>query len=454
MEQQQQQQRGEYNREEEYLSAQRAGVEALQIGRATLSQVHQQGEQLDRAGTLADETDYKLQKATRVLRGMTWSGWVANMFSRSVGPPPPDDISNNASTGDGRRREPPDVYEGLPPVVQRAAQHVQNYHANVKVLEACDTEEQKETCKLICDDMFKVAIHALDDLYQQQQRYVEAYTLQLAKDLEILRNRQQSSERRIRGLPTIGLTDGTGGTKQDQKHELMSSSTASKTAKKPPGEDDVVALQQEQHLDTIAQALGELGSIAQSLNQSMGHQNETLHHLDTKSENILEKQYMVNRRTERLIQKKSWTPAKPTFHASVSIRHVATGLYLAVGTKGDLFLSKTYHHETCVFGLWKRQGSIFGLKSNHTGKWVGQNLFGMLACSAGSFGRREEWDATNEDWTSTKLICASAGWGNGGYVLVRRKDFALLLGGSHEQDRANAAVWCIKDITSGDEVGR
>jgi len=290
--------------------------------------------------------------------------------------------------------------------------------------------------------MFKVAIHSLDDLHKQ--RNVEAYALQLAKDLEILRNRQQSSQQRIRGLPKVGLAGG-----QHPKEELMSS--ASSTTTKTPVK-DVIQQQQEQHLDTIAHALGELGSIAQSLNQSMGHQNETLSQLDTKSENILEKQYMVNRRTERLIQKKSWTPVKPTFHASVSIRHVATGLYLAVnGSKGDLCLAKTYHHETCVFGLWKRQGLIFGLKSNHTRKWVGQNLFGNLSCSAGSFGRREEWEATNEDWTSTKLICASAGWGNGGYVLVRRKDFALLLGGSHEQDRANAAVWCIKDIASGDE---
>ena len=433
----QQQQEQEYNREEEYLAAQRAGVEALHIGRATLAQAHQQGEQLDRAGTLADETDYKLQKAARVLRGMTWSGWVANMFSKSAGPPPDADTTTRAGS-----YQPPDVYEGLPPPCHATAQHIQNYNANVKVLEACETEEQKATCRLICDEMFKVAIHALDDLHKQRQ--VEAYALQLARDLEILRNRQQSSQQRIRGLQ-VGLASKPEAQQQDQKNELMSAS-ATTTA---PLIKDVVQQQQEQHLDTISQALGELGSIAKTLNQSMAHQNETLGQLDTKSENILETQYMVNRRTERLIQKKSWTPVKPTFHSSVSIRHVATGLYLAV-LKGELFLTKTYHHETCVFGLWKRQGSIFGLKSDHTRKWVGQNMFGNLACSAGSFGRREEWEASNEDWSSTKLICASAGWGNGGYVLVRRKDFALLLGGSNAQDRDHAAVWCIKQI-GGDE---
>jgi hypothetical protein len=154
---------------------------------------------------------------------------------------------------------------------------------------------------------------------------------------------------------------------------------------------------------------------------------------------------MVNRRTERLIQKKSWTPVKPTFHANVSIRHAATGLYLSV-LKGELFLVKKLHPETCVFGLWKRQGQILGLKNEHSRKWVGQNMFGNLACSAGSFGRREEWETTAEDWTATPLLCASAGWGNGGYLMVRRKDFGLLLGGGTAQDREVAAVWRISEI--------
>ena len=438
---QQQQQLEQKNREEEYLAAQRAGVEALHIGRATLTQAEQQGEQLDRANALADETDYKLDKATRVLRGMTWSGWVANMFSKSVGPPP-----EGTATAAGAH-EPPDVYEGLPETCRVVAQLVQNYHANVKVLEACETEEQKATCRLICDDMFKAAMKGLDEL-QQQEPSVEAYALQLARDLEILRNRQISTQQRLRGFK-VGLT--TGGT--DQRKELLPSSpnaTTTTAAAAAMRETDLMQQQQEQHLDTISQALGELGSIAQSLNQSMANQNETLGQLDTKSENILEKQNMVNRRTERLIQNKSWTPVKPTFHSSVSIRHVATGLYVAV-LKNELFLTKTYHAETCVFGLWKRQGQIFGLKSEHSRKWVGQNVFGNLACSAGSFGRREEWEAANDDWTSTKLICASAGWGNGGYLLVRRKGFALLLGGNSAQDRENAAVWCIQQIQQGDE---
>lgn len=283
MEQQQLEQQ-EYNREEEYLAAQRAGVEALHIGRATLAQAHQQGEQLGRANTLADETDYKLQKAARVLRGMTWSGWVANMVSKTVGPPPEGDTTKRAGS-----YEPPEVYEGLPPPCHAAAQHIQNYHANVKVLETCETEEQKATCRLICEDMFKLAMHALDELHQKQE--VEAYALQLARDLEILRNRQQASQQRIRGLQVGFASDTSGAQQQDKKSDLMSgSSPGSPTKAVVQQQKDPVQQQQEQHLDTISQALGELGSIAQTLNQSMAHQNETLGQLDSKSENILEKQ--------------------------------------------------------------------------------------------------------------------------------------------------------------------
>lgn len=424
------------NRQEDYLAAQRAGAEALFVGRATLTQASQQGEQLDRANDLADETEHTLQKAGRVLRGMTWSGWVANMFSPGTGPPP--DVDTTPS-GRSQARTPPAVYEGLPVVCQETAQCIQNYHANVKVLEACETEEQKATCRMICENMYTAAQAALVKLANSHSE-VDAYTLQLGGDLESLRHRQTSSQQQLRGMEQVVDASETAA---HQRSQLMPQQQQQSTT--TAGETDAVLLQQEAHLDTIAQTLGELGSIAQTLQLSMAQQNETMNQLDTKSDNIMEKSRMVNRRTERLIQKKSWTPVKPTFHANVSIRHAATGLYLSV-LKGELFLVKKFHPETCVFGLWKRQGQILGLKNEHSRKWVGQNMFGNLACSASSFGRREEWETTAEDWTATPLLCASAGWGNGGYLMVRRKDFGLLLGGGTAQDREVAAVWRISEM--------
>ena len=89
----------------------------------------------------------------------------------------------------------------------------------------------------------------------------------------------------------------------------------------------------------------------------------------------------------------SWTKTKAEFVYEVSIRHVQSGKYLAVAPNNTLILSGKFD-ETCIFGLWKRQGTIFGLKNKYSRKWVGQNLFGNLACSANYFDRREEWDVS------------------------------------------------------------
>lgn len=51
-------------------------------------------------------------------------------------------------------------------------------------------------------------------------------------------------------------------------------------------------------------------------------------------------------------------------------------------------------NETCIFGVWKRQGKIFGLQSKYSTRWVGQSMFGSLVCTATKFSKREEWDVS------------------------------------------------------------
>jgi ElaB/YqjD/DUF883 family membrane-anchored ribosome-binding protein len=425
-----------YDREEEYLAAQRAAVESLQIGRDTLEQSQVQGEQLSRSEALADETQYKLDKAGRILRGMTWSGWMANAFTRGTGPPPSDTLTKAQRIS----RLPPAVYVNVPAPCRDAAQTVQNYHANVKVLEECETYEQKNTCQQICDNMYQAAQAEMAKLKSHPQ--VEAYRLQFESDLELLQERQGKQLR----SPMRSATENSG----NHKEELLSNhktTVMNLTASRPqPSPCDIVRQRQDQHLDTISQSLGELGSIAQNLKQSFQQQNETIDKLDTKSDNILEKSKMVTRRADRIIQKKSWTPVKPTFACMVTIRHVSSGKYLAVADT-DLNLVPKQHPETCVFALWKRQGEIFGLKNKFNNKWVGQNLFGSLACSASSFGRREEWEA-EEDWTNSRILCASAGWGAGGYLNVRPTDHGIVIGGYGFEERKKADAWSIVDLTA------
>jgi hypothetical protein len=135
---------------------------------------------------------------------------------------------------------------------------------------------------------------------------------------------------------------------------------------------------------------------------------------------------------------------KKSFHSWVAIRHVATGQYIAE-TNGSIRMAEKLGPQTCTFGLWKRQGEIFGLQNKLTGRWVGQSLVGSLSCCALKFGTREEWQA-DENWKETKLLCVSAGWGNGGYLILRNG--VLSIGKSDAKTKKEADLWCLEEVES------
>ena len=73
---------------EENLAAQRAAAEAIAISRTTLETTLCQGEQLEHCDALRERHRYIVDKSARIVKGMTWSGWFANVFSKDVQPPP------------------------------------------------------------------------------------------------------------------------------------------------------------------------------------------------------------------------------------------------------------------------------------------------------------------------------------------------------------------------------
>eukprot|EP00980_Cylindrotheca_fusiformis_P015217 scaffold4222_cov115-Cylindrotheca_fusiformis.AAC.13 len=418
-----------FDRADEYLSAQRAAVESVMIGRETLETAVRQGEQLRNAENLADDTEYKLDRANRLLKGMTWSGWIANKFSKDIEPPEfKPDADVQASMG------PPRVYENAPEFCYSAAQAIQNYHCNIDVLEECETNEQRDTCKIICDNMYALAHKELKLLLLKEGGDKESrlFASRLQDDLNTLRKRQRSSEQLVRTPTKVDATT-------SEKETLFQIPSASSQSTKSP-----IEAFQDDHLDSMARHLDELGLLATNLNASLGHHADTLESLDTRMDSNLVKSNAVTRRTDRLIQKKSWKKTKPVFVSSFSIQHLQTGKYLSISTSNAIVLSSKFN-ETCIFGLWNRQGNIFGLQSKYSTRWIGQNLLGNLVCTATKFDRREEWDADGDDWSSTPLICASAGWGAGGYLLVNTADETISIGGGGVEDRKKAAIWCIKD---------
>lgn len=391
-----------------YLDAQRAANESIEIGRAALAQVSQQQEQLEHASHVADETNYTLEKASRALRAMTWSGWVANKFSKEP----------TASELTTKRSAPPLVYENLPSVCQAATQAIQNYHANLNILETCIEREQKATLDEVCQDMYRVArqkVHSLP----------EAYRLDLQQDLETLRSRHQAAT-------NVSSKDGDSATEAIEKKNLFG--TPKQNAKMEPSP---LHQEQESHLSTLSASLGEQLQLAQNLQQSLATQSEVLNRLDGKSETILNQSEMVTRRADRLIQSKSWAPTKATLDRVVHIRHEATGTYLAI-SNNKVVLATKFQEDMCTFGIWKRQGQLFGIK-HKSGTWLGQSLLGSLGVQS-SFGQRQEWQALESD-NHTKLLCASAGWGAGGYLRVKN-DTAYISGGTVEE-RNRADWWCL-----------
>jgi hypothetical protein len=473
--------------EEEYLAAQRAAYESILIGRATAEVVQQQGEQLSRAESLVDDTQYKLDRATRLLKGMTWSGWVGNMFSSVPLPEssPSDGVSSSntkAANGLTQHGLPSlDRHDNIPSSCHDVLQAVKNYLANVTVLRDCETKEQKETCVQICDTMYTEAMRQIEKLTSERknQSMVEAYIIQLKDDLATIRKRQIDYQAQVCGILDSSLATTTPirsidnasldrstikARKLDQETEELfgrqpsTSTTQLKVSISSSQKKSIKEQVQDEHLDVISASLGELGHIAQSLNNGFDQQQRTIESLETKSDNVYEISKMVARRTDRLIQKKSWTStAKSVFYATVIIRHVETGKYLSV-VGSDLYLVNRYSPISCTFDVHKRQGNVVGLKSRSNNKWMGQSfLTGSLLCAASTFGRREEWETDgSSNWTSparttdtmiTRLLCTSAAWGQGGYIQVRvAESFAIQIGGMTADESKTAAQWSMTII--------
>lgn len=444
-----------YDRDEEYRRAQQAASEAVMVGRETLEAAVHQGEQLERAEKMADETEYIVDKANRVLRGMTWSGWLANKFSNEVESP-------EYKTAQKERRSilgPPKSYEDTPPSCALASQAVQNYHLNLQVLENCETEEQTGTCRLICDDMHRQArlqitqvLTALEKKEadgegdtSKQDGKAKNFALQLQEDTQKLRQRQLILQQSQQGPRTPSATSST----SDEKRKLFgkdTNSTLTKTGNVSLV--DKVTQQQDEHLNIVTQHLQELGSLAGNLNMSLLQQSEVLDSLDTKNENLHFKTNTMNRRTERFIKDKSWGQPKAEFLHYASIQHQLSGRYLAVAPNNNSTLVlNTVLNERCIFGIYQKK-RVIGLQNKYSRKWVGQGLMGQLTCSANAFQRREEWEIDGEP-NDTTLLIVSAGWGNGGYLLLDQEGKGTLpiIGGGDIATKKIAPKWCIREFT-------
>eukprot|EP00536_Pseudo-nitzschia_multiseries_P007743 jgi/Psemu1/296693/fgenesh1_pm.184_\ len=456
-----------YDREEEYRLAQRAAVEAVTIGRETLATAVHQGEQLQHAESIADDTEYTLDKAHRLLRGMTWSGWLANKFSKEVDSPEYNNNNGNNvndTTAPSRNRSilgPPRTYERIPEPCRSAVQAVQNYHLNLQVLEQCENDEQTGTCRVICDDMHRQARIRITEVLaasnnnnnnnnnnndndnDNQRSEVEYFAITLLEEAQKLRQRQLILQQRHKTKPP-----------GDVGSQLLFDTSNPKYARTiyPLSTTDKVVVQQEEHLSSMAKHLQELGSLAGNLNTALEQQSEVLDSLDAKSDTLHFKTNAMNRRTDRFQRDKTWgkQPRAEFLHYAF-IQHTASGRYLSIDPQSasTLVLSGVLN-ERGIFGIFRKK-RVLGLQNKFSRKWVGQNVLGQLACSANTFERREEWEADGSsdernEWSDTTLLLVSAGWGAGGYLLLddANKNQLPALGGGDMFTKKQAPKWCIR----------
>ena len=278
------------SREEEYLDAKRAAVEAVEVGRETLAEASRQGEQLQNADRMADHTRFALDKSARILRGMTWSGWFANLVSKDIKEEDYLAVEKNKPT------EGLCAYEDVPEIGSQAAQAIQNMQANLLVLEACETDEQRKMCVHVCDDMYEKAAKEVSKLHSNGDDLSLSLVKRFLTDLSKLRGRLKACKKKMQQSRSTAPNS----TSADL-------SPAKESVSSPQQTKDPVMAEQDEHLAFISQNLGELTNIAHSLHETFATQSKLVDSLDEKSDEILDKSKMVIRRSDRLIQKKvSW----------------------------------------------------------------------------------------------------------------------------------------------------
>ena len=306
--------------DEENIAALQASAEAISISRATLETTLAQSEQLQHCEDIHERNKYIVEKSGRIVRGMTWSGWMMNTFSKNS--EPPTDKSSRAD----RMKEHVDSTTGnsissvltkseiddLPQELQDPACMLQNYECNVLLLEKCQNKQEYDTCLEICKKLHSSAKQAISDLDGSNASL----------------NRNRLSGRSIQSLRRLGkkideVYDQQYGIVQRIGHRFQTDIQASKEGSNPAslanqktnrlwGNTQDSALQQridkqDKHLDALAGSIQELLHNGAAIGATFESQNQLLEKLGTETDDLTEHTKMVSRRADRLSHRSvSW----------------------------------------------------------------------------------------------------------------------------------------------------
>mmetsp|Transcript_2659 Transcript_2659/g.4140 ORF Transcript_2659/g.4140 Transcript_2659/m.4140 type:complete len:459 (+) Transcript_2659:176-1552(+) len=438
---------------EERRQALKSAAEAKEIGRATLETLARQKESLERSEAIAEENIYIMDKSIRVLRGMTWSGWVANIFSKDV--EPPEASGKHSKTADASSSFPQMCSERKFPKQVNAAVHaMNNYHCNVMILQQCcsglakqDTHcdtKQLKLCLQTCKDLHETAESVLDEVYliKKYSRDIDDVYIWLIEEMKKLVEIERKCETKMREIQSKGDQEifhrtALFGSPSCKVSEIPAKITSSEKNLKVFAEQDV-------YLDAITSDIGELKCLGGALHESLSAQNDILNSIDKKSDEVSDKTKMASRRAGRINQKKTFKAVKPNFQSWMTIKYLPTNQYLTQSSDG-LVLTDRNCGDASVFGVYKRQGDAIGLQNKLTHKWLGMNIWGNIRCDGSSFGSREEWEIDDRDPSRTYLLCACANWGSGGWIIMTPQK-KLISVGSEIENKRKALLWSFTEV--------
>lgn len=303
--------------EEENLQALRASVEAVNISRATLETSLAQGEQLQRCEDIHERNKYIVDKSNRIVRGMTWSGWFMNAFSKDV-EPPTSSKQTEQSEQIGRNTDDSNLSSIIsqsdvaryPVELRNVAMMIQNYKCNVILLQNSQNHEF-DTCLEICTKLHDSIVTKNNELKRNgyngvkldgrnmqhlrtlEKKLQEVYDFQY-KTVQARRNNRDGQNRNSFGSSTFPRNNSS---KPSSQPKFSSSSLISSTTNKEL-QDRIE--RQDNHLNMLASNIEELMHNGNAIGATLESQSQLLDKLDSETDDLHEKTKMVTRRADRL----------------------------------------------------------------------------------------------------------------------------------------------------------
>ncbi len=190
-----------------------------------------------------------------------------------------------------------------------------------------------------------------------------------------------------------------------------------------------------------------------------------------------------------------WRYPKSNYKCTVLIQHVPTSKYLTIEPHHNNKIT-LYNEEqvtdASIFNVYERQtprnnhnqdgllsssststsklNLIIGFQNKCTNLWLGQSsVFGSVVCTARKFGKNEEWEIDDGIMEMTKILCASANWGSGGWLNAtgasqRRQggvdgedeteNVSFTFGGYDAASKKSATLWSVIVLDDDDDDGK